>query len=150
MGMNQPTYHDPARASINLALPWHSVATEIADLNFDIVTGKLNQCMKSCNPARPWGPKDFFFGVGYHTHVPKPESLVIPSRPPPAERTAEDQPFFLVYKYPDDPHEPVNISSRSFSIYASQLVEHEALTRKTAAAFSNTLSTAEYIQLWPN
>ena len=38
MGMNCPTYHDPARASINLALPWHSIAKEIADLNFDIVT----------------------------------------------------------------------------------------------------------------
>ena len=37
MGMNRPAYHDPARASKNLALPWHSVATEIADLNFDIV-----------------------------------------------------------------------------------------------------------------
>ena len=34
MGMNCPAYHDPARAFIKLALPWHSVATEIADLNF--------------------------------------------------------------------------------------------------------------------
>ena len=62
MGMNRPAYHDPARASINLALPWHSVAEEIADLNFNIITGKLNKRMKSCNPSRSWGPKDFFSG----------------------------------------------------------------------------------------
>ena len=24
MGMNRPSYHDPAATSINLALPWHS------------------------------------------------------------------------------------------------------------------------------
>ena len=53
MEMNRPSYHDPVRASINLALPWHSVAIEIADLNFDIVTGKRNKRMKSCNPTRP-------------------------------------------------------------------------------------------------
>ena len=124
MGMKHPTYHDPAKASINLALPWHSVA----DLNFHIVTGKLNKI------------KNFFSGVGYHTHileghVQKPESLAILSRPPPAELTAEDQPFFLVQKNPDDPREQVNISSGSFSIHASQLLEQEALTRKNAAAF---------------
>ena len=45
MGMNRPTYHDPTRASICLALPWHSVAEKIVDRNFDIVTGKLNKCM---------------------------------------------------------------------------------------------------------
>ena len=88
MGMQCPTYHDPARASINLAQPWHSVAEEIAHLNFNIVIDKLNKGMKSCHQARPWGPKDFFPGVVYHTHnlngyVPKPQSLVIPSRPPP-------------------------------------------------------------------
>ena len=66
---------------INLALPWQIVATEIADVNFNIVTGKLN----------------------------KPESLVIPSKPPLAEQTAEDQPIFLVHKHPDDPREQVDI-----------------------------------------
>ena len=96
MGMNRPPYYDPARASINLALPWHSVTEEIFDLN--IVTGKLNKRIKSCNPPRPWGPKDFFSGAGYHTHnlesyIPKPESLVISFKPPPAERTAEDSHF---------------------------------------------------------
>ena len=71
---------------------------------------------------------------------------MIPSRPPPAERTVEDRPFFLVHKHPDNPHERVDIS---FSIHASQLVEHEALGRKTAAAFSNALSIAEYIYNQP-
>ena len=33
----------------------------------------------------------------------------------------------------------------SFSIPASQLKEHEALARKTAAAFNNALSIAEYV-----
>ena len=66
--------------------------------------------MKSCHPAKPWGAKDFFTGVGYPTHnlegyVPYPESLVVPSKPPPTERTAEDQPFCLVHKHPDDTRE---------------------------------------------
>ena len=37
MGMNRPPYYDPARASINLALPWHSVAEEISDLNLTLL-----------------------------------------------------------------------------------------------------------------
>ena len=114
MGMQRPTY---------LALPWHSVAEEIAGLKFDIVTSKLNKCMKSCHPARPLDPKDFFLGIDYHTHnlegyVLKPESLIIPSRPPPAEPTAEDQPFFLVHKHPDDPRERVNEDPYMLSIVA--------------------------------
>ena len=122
----------------------------MVDLNFNIITGNLNKRMKSCHPARPWGPKYFFSGVGYHTHnlegyVPKPESLVIPSRPPPAERAAGDQPFFLVHKHPDNPREGADIYSGSFSIHASQLSEHETLTRKTSAAFINALSIAEYV-----
>ena len=121
--MKLPFYHDPFRATINLALAWHSVAEEIADLNFKILTGQLDKHMKSCHPAKPWGSRDFFSGVGYHTHnlegyVLSPESLVIPSQPP-MKRTAEDQPFCLVHKHPDDPHEQVDITSRSFSIHAS-------------------------------
>ena len=53
--MKCPFYHDLARATINLALPWHSVAEEIADLNFKIITGQLNKHMKSCHPSKPWG-----------------------------------------------------------------------------------------------
>ena len=74
---------------------------------------------ETCIPARPWGPKDFFSGVGYYTHklegyIPEPKSLGIPSRPPPTERTAEDQPFFLVHKHPDDLRKRVDISSGCF------------------------------------
>ena len=105
--MMNPTYHAPIRTPIKLTLPWHSSAIEEADRNFDIITGKLSKSMKSLNPAKPWGTKDFLSGVGYYTHnlesfVPKPESLIMPSRPPPAERLAEDQPFYLVPRNPDD------------------------------------------------
>ena len=60
MGMQNPVYHDPARATIKLASPWHRSAVEIVDCNFNIITGKLSKHMKSLNPAKPWGPKDFF------------------------------------------------------------------------------------------
>ena len=75
-------------------------------MNHDIVRGKLNKSLKPQNPAQPWSPKDFFGGSAYYTHstqgyLAKPESLVVPSRPPPAERTAEDQPFFHVPRNPE-------------------------------------------------
>ena len=41
LGMVNPAFHDPARASVNLTLPWHSSAVEVADRNFDIIMGKL-------------------------------------------------------------------------------------------------------------
>ena len=80
-------------------------------MNHDIVRGKLNKSLKPQNPAKPWSPKDFFGGSqrsGYYTHntqgyLAKLESLVVPSRPPPAERTSEDQPFFHVPRNPEDP-----------------------------------------------
>ena len=75
----------------------------------------------------------------------KPESLVIPSRPPPAERTAEDQPFFHVPRNPEDPRTRVDISSGSTSLSASQLLDQEAMSRKNAAAASTALSLAEFI-----
>ena len=68
MGMKLPNYHNPARATINLALLWHSVVDEIADLNLKIVNGDINKHVKSCHLANPWGDKDFFMGVGYPTH----------------------------------------------------------------------------------
>ena len=57
---------------------------------------------KSVELSLPW------HSSGYYTHntegyVPRPESLVIPSRPPPAERSAEKKPFFHVPRNPDDP-----------------------------------------------
>ena len=111
MGMKHPYYHDPARATINLALPWHSVADEIADLNLKIVNGHINKYVKLWHTPKPWGAQDFFMGIGYPTHnligglLPYPESLILPFKPPPTERTVEDQPFCLVHKHPDDPRE---------------------------------------------
>ena len=83
--------------------------------------------MKSFNPARPWGLRDHFTGPGYYTHnaegyVPKPESLLEPSNPPPAERTAEDQPFVYVPRDPDDPLVRMDISAGSVSMTASQII----------------------------
>ena len=99
MGMRLPAYNAPAKKSIEISLPWHSSTVPIADMNHDIVRGKLNKSLKPQNPAKPWSPKDFFGGSGYYTHntqgyLAKPDSLEVPSRPSPAERTAEDQPFF--------------------------------------------------------
>ena len=90
MGMRLPMYNAPAKKSIELSLPWHSSTIPIADRNHDIVLGKINKFMKDQHSAKPWGPKEFFMGSGYYTHntegyVPKQESLIIPSRPPPAE-----------------------------------------------------------------
>ena len=126
----------------------------IADRNYDIVRGKLSKSLKPQNPAKPWSPKDFFGGCGYYTHntqgyLAKLESLVIPSRPPPAERKAEDQPFFHVPRNPEDPHTRVDISSGSASLTASQLIDQEAMSRKNAAAASTALSLAEYIDNYP-
>ena len=59
--------------------------------------------------------------------MPKPVSLVIPSKLPPDKCATE--------KHPDDPRVQVyDISSGSFAINASQLVDHEAIVRKAAVA----------------
>ena len=106
--------------------------------------------MKDQHPAKPWSLREFFTGFGYYTHntegyVPRLESLIIPSRPPPAERSAEDQPFLHVPRNPDDPRVRVDITSGSASLTASQLYKQDALSQKNAAAASNALSMAEYI-----
>ena len=99
-------------------------------------------------------PERFFGGSGYYTHntqgyLAKPQALEVPSRPPPAERTAEDQPFFHVPRNPEDPRTRVDISSGSASLTASQLLDQEAMSRKNAAAASTALSLAEYIDNYP-
>ena len=149
MGMRLPAYSAPAKKSIEISLPWHSSTIPIADMNHDIVRGKLNKSLKPQNPAKPWSTKDFFGGSGYYTHntLAKPESLEVPSRPPPAERTAEDQPFFHVPRNPEDTRD--DISSGSASLTASQLIDQEAMSRKNAAAASTALSLAEYIDNYP-
>ena len=154
MGMRLPAYNAPAKKSIEISLPWHSSTIPIADMNHDIVRGMLNKSLKPQNPAKPWSPKGFFGGSGYYTHntqgyLAKPESLMIPSRPPPAERMAEDQPFFHVPRNPEDPRTRVDISSGSASLTASQLIDQEAMSRKNATAASTVLSLAEYIDNYP-
>ena len=86
MGMRLPAYNAPAKKSIEISLPWHSSTILIADMNHDIVRGKLNKSLKPQNPAKPWSPKDFFGGShrsGYYTHntqgyLAKLESLDLP------------------------------------------------------------------------
>ena len=90
MGMQRLIYNVPKKRAIELALPWHSSTVQIAQRNQDVISGRLSKSMKSLNSNKPWGSKDFFTGSGYYTHnaegyVPRPEWLVIPSRPPPAE-----------------------------------------------------------------
>ena len=154
MGMRLPAYNAPAKKSIEISLPWHSSTIPISDMNQDIVRGKFNKSLKPQNPSKPWGPKDFFRGSGYYVHntqgyLAKPDSLVVPSRPPPAERTADDQPFFHVPRNPEDPRTRVDISSGSASLTASQLIDQEAMLRKSAAAASTALSLAEFIDNYP-
>ena len=154
MGMRLPAYNAPAKKSIEISLPWHSSTIPIADLNHDIVRGKLNKSLKPQNPSKPWSPKDFFGGSGYYVHntqgyLAKPDSLVVPSRAPAAERTAEDQPFFHVPRNPEDPRTRVDISSGSASLTASQLLDQETMSRKSAAAASTALSLAEFIDNYP-
>ena len=153
MGMRLPAYNAPAKKSIEISLPWNSTTIPISDMNKDIVRVKLNKSLKPLNPANPWNPKDFFGGSGYYTHntqgyLAKPESLVVPSRPPPAEHTPEDQPFFHVPRNPEDLRTRVDISSGSASLTASQL-DQEAMSRKNAVVASTALSLAEYINNYP-
>ena len=52
MGMRLPAYNAPAKKSIEISLPWHSSTIPIADMNHDIVRGKLNKSLKPQNPAK--------------------------------------------------------------------------------------------------
>ena len=56
MGMRLPAYNAPAKKSIEISLPWHSSTIPIADMNHDIVRGKLNKSLKPENPAKPQSP----------------------------------------------------------------------------------------------
>ena len=154
MGMRLPAYNAPTKKSIEISLPWHSTTIDIADLNNDIVRGKFNKSLKPLNPSKPWSPKEFFGASGYYVHntqgyLAKPDSLVVPSRAPPAERTAEDHPFFHVPRHPEEPRTRVDITSGSASLTASQLMDQESMSRKSAAAASTALSIAEFIDNYP-
>ena len=100
MGMRLPAYNAPTKKSIEVSLPWHSTTADIADLNNDIVRGKLNKSLKPLNPSKPWGPKEFFGASGYYVHntqgyLAKPESLVFPSRAPLLSARRRTNPFFM-------------------------------------------------------
>ena len=152
--MRLPAYNAPTKKSIEISLPWHSTTIDIADLKNDIVRGKFNKSLKPLNLSKPWSPKEFFGALGYYVHntqgyLAKPDSLVVPSRAPPAERTAEDQPFFHVPRHPEEPRTRVDITSGSASLTASQLMDQETMSRKSAAAASTALSIAEFIDNYP-
>ena len=50
IGIINPPYHASVRAPINLALPWHNSAIEVADRNHKIVMGRLSKSQKSSTP----------------------------------------------------------------------------------------------------
>ena len=100
MGMRLPAYNAPTKKSIEVSLPWHSTTADIANLNNDIVRGKLNKSLKPLNPSKPWGPKEFFGASGYYVHntqsyLAKPESLEFPSRAPLLSARRRTNPFFM-------------------------------------------------------
>ena len=100
MGMRLPAYNAPTKKSIEVSLPWHSTTADIANLNNDIVRGKLNKSLKPLNPSKPWSPKEFFGASGYYIHnthgyLAKPESLDFPSRAPLLSARQRTNPFFM-------------------------------------------------------
>ena len=117
MGMRLPAYNAPTKKSIEVSLPWHRTTADIAG----------------------------YYVYNTQGYLAKPESFVFPSRAPPAERTAEDQPFFHVPRHPEEPRTRVDITSGSVSLTASQLQDQETMSRKSAVAASTALSIAEYI-----
>ena len=98
--MRLPAYNAPTKKSIEVSLPWHSTTADIANLNNDIVRGKLNKSLKPLNPSKPWSPKEFFGASGYYVHntqgyLAKPESLEFPSRAPLLSARRRTNPFFM-------------------------------------------------------
>ena len=151
--MNQP-YRAPNRAPINLTLPWHSSSVQIADCKISTLLWASSISQRNLNPAKPWSTKDFFSSTGYYTHpfesyIPKPESEIIPSRSPPPEQSAKDQPFYVTPRNPDDPRMRSDLSAGSYSVTASQIQDHEALNWKNAAAISSAITSAEYAFIRP-
>ena len=144
MGMRLPAYNAPTKKSIEISRPWHSTTIDIADLNNDIVRGKFNKSLKPLNPSKPWSPKEFFGASGYYVHNTQGYLAIWG---PPAERTAEDQPFFHVPRHPEEPRTRVDITSASLT--ASQLMDQETMSRKSAAPASTALSIAEFIDNYP-
>ena len=69
-------------------------------------------------------------GTGYHTHnleaySPKPGSSKIHYRPPPVERSAEAQTFYVPQESVNNLSIFINLTSGSYSLSASQLKDFE-------------------------
>ena len=60
-------------------------------------------------------------------------------------RLPEDQTFYLAPRNPNDPRTRIDLTARSHSLTASQIIDHEALNWKATAATSSALSMAEYV-----
>ena len=70
---------------------------QIADIYHNYVTDKFSKAKKAQNSSKPWST------VAYNIHpmeacMPQPELDAVLSEPPLAEKSAEDQPFFLPQK----------------------------------------------------
>ena len=79
-------------------------------------------------------------GSIYNTHTleayaPKPELSVIPCRPPAAEKSAEEQPFYLPQKNVNVPKVHIGIASGSYYLSTS----FEALTRRAVGILNKLL-----------
>ena len=134
--MRRPIYSALKKRAIELSLPLHSSTVPISQRNRDIVSGRLSKSMKSLHPAKPWGSKEYFRGSGYYTnnaegYVPRPESLVVPSRPPLAEQTAYMFPGTLT----------VLFSPGSVSLTACQLINRRLYHRKMHYLWPSILFT---------
>ena len=73
MGRRLAVYN--ARAATDLALPWHSSTMPKSWHRFGNAL-EIHEAIE--NLAKPWGPKNYFTGIGYYTHnlegsVPRPE-----------------------------------------------------------------------------
>ena len=64
--------------------------------------------------------------------------------PPPAEKSAKDQLFYLPQKNVNDPRVRIDLTSGSYSLSASQLTDYEALARRAAGTLNSPTILAEY------
>ena len=61
-GIRLPAYNAPAKAAIDLALPWHSSTVQIAARNHDIVLGRLAKYIEASDSSKALGSQRFLYG----------------------------------------------------------------------------------------
>ena len=88
--------------------------SDIASSNQDIILGKFSKNCKPLETPKPWHSKDLIMEPGHlmfslELYFLKPELTEIPSRPPLAEKSVEDQAFHLAQKNITDPIAQVHI-----------------------------------------